>query len=117
MCSRPGPRPRCEWPATRSARSTTTRTREAQLLIFSTRLDEPPTEKQLVAVAVLAAAAPAAAQETVCRAPGTPKPPPTAAEKEQAELEHYAEQRAEFGFRHDLPYVKELIRRGVWVAP
>ena len=68
----------------------------------------------LVAAAVLAAAAPAAAQETVCRAPGTPKPPPTAAEKEQAELEHYAEQRAEFGFRHDLPYVKELIRRGVW---
>ena len=68
----------------------------------------------LIGLVLLAAAAPAAAQEKVCQRQNVPKPPPTPAEKEQAELQHYAEQRAEFGFRHDLPYVKELIRRGVW---
>jgi alpha-lytic protease prodomain-containing protein len=40
--------------------------------------------------------------------------PPTKAERRQAALENYAEQRASFGFRSDLPYVEELIRRGVW---
>ena len=29
-------------------------------------------------------------------------------------MESYAIQRAEFGFRADLPYVRELIKRGVW---
>ena len=55
----------------------------------------------LVTTAMLAAAAPAAAQEKVCRGQHVPKPPPTEAEKEQANLESYAAQRAEFGFRHD----------------
>ena len=68
----------------------------------------------LLVAAMLIVAPPAAAQEKVCVGQDAPKPPPTPAEKEQAELEGYAEQRAEFGFRHDLPYVKELIRRGVW---
>ena len=56
----------------------------------------------LIGLVRLAAAAPAVAQEKVCQRQNAPKPPPTPAEKEQAELEHYAEQRAEFGFRHDL---------------
>jgi hypothetical protein len=68
----------------------------------------------LIAVMLLVAATPAAAQEKVCRGQDVPKPPPTPTQKEQAELEGYAKQRAEFGFRHDLPYVQELIRRGVW---
>ncbi len=68
----------------------------------------------LLALLLLTAASPAAAQEKVCRGQNAPKPPPTPAQKEQDELESYAAQRAEFGFRHDLPYVKELIRRGVW---
>jgi hypothetical protein len=40
--------------------------------------------------------------------------PPTKEQQRQAALEDYAEQRASFGFRSDIPYVKELIRRGVW---
>ncbi len=68
----------------------------------------------LIGLLLMVVTAPAAAQEKVCRGQHAPKPPPTPAEKEQAELEHYAASRAEFGFRHDLPYVKELIRRGVW---
>ena len=68
----------------------------------------------LIGLLLMVVATPAAAQEKVCRGQHAPKPPPTPAEKEQAELEHYAASRAEFGFRHDLPYVKELIRRGVW---
>ena len=40
--------------------------------------------------------------------------PPTKAEQRQAALEYYAERRAEVGFRSDIPYIQELIRRGVW---
>src|SRR5215217_7398373 len=69
----------------------------------------------LVVVLLVATAAPAAAQEPKqCVGQSLPKPPPTAAEKEQANLEDWARQRAEFGFRADLPYVRELVRRGVW---
>ena len=80
------------------------------------RVHDPPHAplRFLTVLLVLVAATPATAQEKVCHGQHAPKPPPTPAEKEQADLEHYAEQRAEFGFRHDLPYVKELIRRGVW---
>src|SRR5690349_10473116 len=72
----------------------------------------------LTALITLAFAAPAAAQvlpaSNLCIGQSVPKPPPTPAEKEQADLEDWARTRAEFGFRHDLPYVKELVRRGVW---
>ncbi|RKQ90960.1 hypothetical protein C8N24_0776 [Solirubrobacter pauli] len=68
--------------------------------------------------AALMVAAPAGAQELpaqhVCVGQSLPKPPPTEAEKEQSNLENWAAQRAEFGFRADIPYVKELVRRGVW---
>jgi hypothetical protein len=40
--------------------------------------------------------------------------PPTPEQRRQATLERYAEQRASFGFRSDLPHVEELIRRDVW---
>src|SRR4051794_8700655 len=59
------------------------------------------------------AATPALAQEKLCVGQGKTAPP-TPAEKEQADLEGWAQQRAEFGFRHDIAYVKELVRRGVW---
>ena len=68
----------------------------------------------LIGLLLMVVATPAAAQEKVCHGQHAPKPPLTPAQKEQADLEHYAEERAGFGFRHDLPYVKELIRRGVW---
>ena len=68
----------------------------------------------LIGLLLLVGATPAAAQEKVCHGQHAPKPPLTPAQKEQADLEHYAASRAEFGFRHDLPYVKELLRRGVW---
>ena len=63
-------------------------------------------------------AASAAAQElpsrNLCIGQSVPKPPPTEAEKEQANLESWAGTRAEFGFRADIPYVKKLVERGVW---
>ena len=60
----------------------------------------------------LALAAPAAAAtEPICHGQLAP---PTAAEKEHAEIARYMAQRAEFGFRADEAYVRELIRRGVW---
>ena len=60
----------------------------------------------------LALAAPAAAAtEPICHGQLAP---PTVAEKEQAEIAQYMAQRAEFGFRADEAYVRELIRRGVW---
>jgi hypothetical protein len=69
----------------------------------------------LTALVLLVAAAPAAAQQPkLCIGQGVPKPPPTPAEKRQANLEHWARQRAEFGFRHDLAYVRKLVKRGVW---
>src|SRR3954452_20902250 len=70
----------------------------------------------LTALVLLLAAAPAAAaqQPKLCIGQGVPKPPPTAAEKRQAELKDWARQRAEFGFRHDLAYVRKLVKRGVW---
>ncbi len=40
--------------------------------------------------------------------------PLTPEQERQAALEDYAEQRASFGFRSDIPYIEELIRRGVW---
>ena len=40
--------------------------------------------------------------------------PLTFEEKRQGALEYYAETRASFGFRSDLPYVQELIRRNRW---
>ena len=64
------------------------------------------------------AAAPAVAQElpsrNLCIGQSVPKPPPTEAEKEQANLQYWASTRAEFGFRADLAYVKELVKEGVW---
>ena len=72
----------------------------------------------VASLAFVVAVAPAAAQElppqNVCVGQSIPKPPPTEAEKEQANLENWASQRAEFGFRADIPYVKELVKRGVW---
>ena len=68
----------------------------------------------LLTVAVLALAAPAQAQERLCQPPPVPPRAPTATEKEQAELELHAARRDEFGLRHDLPYVKALLKRDVW---
>ena len=67
----------------------------------------------LLAVAVLAFAAPAQAQERLCPPPATPPKAPSAAEKDRAELQTYANKRAEFGLRRDLAYVKALRARGV----
>jgi hypothetical protein len=66
-----------------------------------------------VLVVFAIAAAPASAQQKLCTGQGKTAPP-TAAEKEQADLEYYAQRRAELGFRHDIAYIKELIARGVW---
>ena len=63
---------------------------------------------------LLVAATPAAAQEKVCRGQHAPKPPPTPAEKEQAELEHYAAAARGVRIPARHPVRKELIRRGVW---
>jgi hypothetical protein len=73
----------------------------------------------LVASLAFVAAAPSAvAQElppqNLCIGQSVPKPPPTEAEKERANLDEWARQRAEFGFRADIAYVKELVKRGVW---
>jgi hypothetical protein len=60
----------------------------------------------------LALALPAAAAgEPICHGQFAP---PTRAEREQAQIQEYMRQRAEFGFRADEAYVRELIRRGVW---
>jgi hypothetical protein len=65
-----------------------------------------------VVLSLLAFAAPAAAaDEPICHGQFAPLTP---AEQEQAEIEDYMRQRAEFGFRADEAYVRELIRRGVW---
>ena len=66
----------------------------------------------LLVTAVLVLAAPAQAQERLCQPPPTPPRAPTAAEKKLAELEVSAARRAEFGFRHDLPYVEALLAQG-----
>jgi hypothetical protein len=68
----------------------------------------------LALVFLIIAAVPARAQEKLCLGQSKPAPPPTKEQKEQADLESWAQQRAEFGFRHDIPYVKELVKRGVW---
>ncbi len=68
----------------------------------------------LVVAAVLALAAPAQAQERVCQPPPGPLRAPTAAENARAELERNAARRAGFGFRHDLTYVRALVKLGVW---
>jgi hypothetical protein len=60
---------------------------------------------------LLAALALAGADEPVCHGQLAP---PTKAEQEQAALEEYASTRAEFGFRSDIPYIQELIRRDMW---
>lgn len=69
-------------------------------------------------LASVLAATSAVAQELppqkLCVGQSVPKPPPTEAEKERANLEDWARQRAEFGFRADIPYVKELVERGMW---
>ena len=62
-------------------------------------------------LAGLILATPASAIEPICHGELAPK---TAAEEEQALIEGYMAQRAEFGFRSDEAYVRELIRRGVW---
>jgi hypothetical protein len=67
----------------------------------------------LALVFLTVAAAPAQARQNLCIGQGRTAPP-TAAEKEQSDLERWAQQRAEFGFRHDIAYVKELVKRGVW---
>ena len=72
----------------------------------------------LVVSLVFALAGTAGAQElppqSLCIGQSVPKPPPTEAEKERANLEDWARQRAEFGFRADIAYVKQLVERGVW---
>src|SRR3954453_14437522 len=68
----------------------------------------------LVAVAATPARAQTLPPQNLCVGQSIPKPPPTAAEKEQADLENWARQRAEFGFRADIPYVKELVKKGGW---
>ncbi len=68
----------------------------------------------LTALVLAVTAAPADAQEKLCQRQLAPPPVPTQAEKELADLQSWADQRAEFGFRHDIPYVRELVRRGVW---
>jgi hypothetical protein len=67
----------------------------------------------LLVTAMLVLAAPAQAQERLCQPPATPPRAPSAAEKKLAELEVSAARRAEFGFRHDLPYVEALSRKGL----
>jgi hypothetical protein len=67
----------------------------------------------LIVGVFLILAAPASAQERVCHGQLAPPPPPTKAEQELAQLKDFARQRAQFGFRHDLPYVRELVARGV----
>ena len=71
----------------------------------------------LAALAVLntVAAVPAWAQEKLCHGQLAPKPEPSKAEKESADLKSFAAQRAEFGFRHDLPYDLWLQRNGAKV--
>jgi hypothetical protein len=59
-------------------------------------------------------AAPAGAQERICHGQLAPPPPPTKAEQELARLKDFARRRAQFGFRDDIPYVRELVQRGVW---
>src|SRR3954447_3723108 len=67
----------------------------------------------LLVAAVLVLAVPAQAQERLCQPPATPPRAPTAAEKKRAELELSAARRAEFGFRHALPYVETVARKGL----
>jgi hypothetical protein len=55
---------------------------------------------------MIAAALAAAA---LCHGQLAPKPPDP-----EAAVKDFAAQRAEFGFRHDLPYVRYLIKQGVW---
>jgi hypothetical protein len=52
--------------------------------------------------------------QNLCVGQSVPKPPPTEAEKEQANLESWAAARAELGYRADIPYVRKLVERGVW---
>ena len=67
----------------------------------------------LVITADLAIGAPAGAQAKVCHGqhPWQPSPP-----QEDIELRAYAELRKRFGFRHDTPYIKHLIRLGLWYS-
>src|SRR3954468_15370287 len=65
-------------------------------------------------LALTVAAGPASAQEKVCHGQLVPKPKPTKEQQAAEDLENWAAQRAEFGFRHDVAYVKLLVKRGVW---
>src|SRR3954454_7646307 len=67
----------------------------------------------LAATVALTTAAPAAAQN-LCHGQLAPKPKPTPVQREQADLEDWAAQRAQFGFRHDIAYVRKLVKAGVW---
>ena len=55
-------------------------------------------------------AAPAGAQERVCHGQLALQPRPS----RRRRVRDFARRRAQFGFRHDLPYVRLLIARGVW---
>ncbi|HEY6890207.1 MAG TPA: hypothetical protein VI300_20555 [Solirubrobacter sp.] len=67
----------------------------------------------LTALVFLTLAAPAAAQERICHGQLAPPPPLTQEEQDLARLKEFARQRAQFGFRHDIPFVRELVARGV----
>jgi hypothetical protein len=64
-----------------------------------------------VVLAPLLASLALAGAEPVCHGQHAPL---TKEQQRQATLGDYAEQRASFGFRSDIPYIEELIRRGVW---
>jgi hypothetical protein len=65
-------------------------------------------------VAVLLWIAVPAQAQNLCVGQKAPKPPPTKEQQLEANLQDWARQRAEFGFRADIPYVRELVKRGVW---
>ena len=67
----------------------------------------------LTITAVLLIAGPAGAQEKLCRGQFAPEPLPS---EEINELRSHVRLRASFGFRHDVAYVKDLIRRGQWTT-
>jgi hypothetical protein len=65
----------------------------------------------LIIAGLLAVAAPAGAHGRVCHAQHARTPAPS---EEDIELQSYAELRESFGFRHDIPFIKRLIRHRRW---
>ncbi|MDA0183454.1 hypothetical protein OJ997_24305 [Solirubrobacter phytolaccae] len=62
----------------------------------------------------LTLSATAAAQAPVCRGQNAPPPPISEEQRELEQLKSWAASRAEFGFRHDLEYVRKLYEQGTW---